>query len=82
MGVIWMLEECLLAASSPSLSMVSKLKVTNLFSGSIVPLAMFIIIIHVQAVLLGLKMEKSIVEVKGLYILEHKITALNIHSII
>ena len=82
MGAMRSSEECLLAARSPSLSTVSKLKVTNLISWFVVPLAMFIIIIHVQAVLLGLKMEKSIVEVKGLYILEQKITALNIHSII
>ena len=42
--------------------------------------AMFIIINHVQAVLLGLKMERSIVEDKGLFVLEHKITFINIHS--
>ena len=78
MGPIRSLEECLLAARSPSLSTVSKLKVTNLISGSVLPLAMFIIINHSQAVLIGLKAEKNSVGANDIF--DHQITSLKIWS--
>ena len=70
LGPIRSLEECLLAARSPSLSTVSKLIV--------VPLAMFIIINHSQAVLIGLKAEKNSVGANDIF--DHQITSLKIWS--